>query len=95
MTDFVHDDFARIMYKAARKYSSEEYKNVDIDVVVNKVLVSFRAHLKELEEETDWKFSQQITDKFLLTDTVDIPDSEQISCLLTFLRNHLKKARTP
>jgi hypothetical protein len=94
MTSFVHDDFLRIMHKAARKYSCEEYRNVDEDVVVNKVLVSFRSHLEDLKEETQWKEKENITDKFVLSETVEIPDSDEITAYLNFLRTYLKNFRT-
>lgn len=85
MTSFVYDDFLRIVHKAARKYSAPQYKNIKTEVIINKVLVSMRAHLADLEEETKWKQQHNIHDSFLLDDEVHIPDSDEIQKLLNMI----------
>lgn len=93
MASFVYDDFSRIVHKAARKYTMPRYTNVDTEVVVNKVLVSLRSHLQELEEETKWKVEHNVHDKFMIEETTEVPTKEDITVLLSFLRKSINKEK--
>ena len=93
MASFVYDDFSRIVHKAAIKYTMPRYTNVDTEVVVNKVLVSLRSHLQELEEETKWKVEHNVHDKFMIEETTEVPTKEDITVLLSFLRKSINKEK--